>query len=86
MIPMILRVTVLEAATMGRQSNDQASLLDEFRPEDRIPKDHLRRRVIVFVTPVLCDWRQLLASPDPTQRERNDLRMKHPALWPFACA
>jgi hypothetical protein len=67
MIPTILRVTALEAAMMGRQSNDQASLLDEFRPEGRIP-DPLRGRIIVFVTPVLGDWRQLLASPDPTQR------------------
>jgi hypothetical protein len=40
-------------------------LFDEFRPEDRIPKDQLRRRIIVFVTPVLGEWRQLLASPAP---------------------
>jgi hypothetical protein len=42
---------------MGRQSGDQASLFYEFRLEDRIPKDHLLRRINVFVTPVLGDLR-----------------------------
>ena len=35
---------------MGRQGGDQASLFYEFRLEDRIPKDHLLRRINVFVT------------------------------------
>jgi transposase len=59
-IPVILGVTALEAAMMGRQSGDQASLFYEFRLEDRIPKDHLLRRINVFVTPVLGDLREQL--------------------------
>jgi hypothetical protein len=30
---------------MGRQIGDQANLFYEFRLEDRIPKDHLLRRI-----------------------------------------
>ena len=52
MIPLILRTTSLEAAMMGRQIGDQASLFYEFRLQDRIPKDHLLRRINVFVVPV----------------------------------
>src|SRR5262245_28882214 len=47
---------------MGRQCGDQASLFYEFRLEDRIPKDHLLRRINVFVTPVLGDVREQLQS------------------------
>jgi transposase len=59
-IPVILGVTALEAAMMGRQGGDQASLFYEFRLEDRIPKDHLLRRINVFMTPVLGDLREQL--------------------------
>jgi transposase len=59
-IPVILGFTALEAAMMGRQSGDQASLFYEFRLEDRIPKDHLLRRINVFVTSVLGDLREQL--------------------------
>src|SRR6185312_3780616 len=45
---------------MGRQSGDQASLFYEFRLEDRIPKDHLLRRINGFMTPVLGDLREQL--------------------------
>jgi len=45
---------------MGRQCGDQASLFYEFRLEDRIPRDHLLRRINVFVTPVLGDLREQL--------------------------
>jgi len=38
---------------MGRQTGNQASLFYEFRLDDRIPKDHLLRRIDVFVTSVL---------------------------------
>jgi transposase len=47
----------MEAAMMGRQCGDQASLFYEFRLDDRIPKDHLLRRIDVFVTPILADLR-----------------------------
>ena len=38
---------------MGRQSGDQASLFYEFRLDDRVPKNHLLRRINVFVTAAL---------------------------------
>ena len=53
MIPLIARMTSLEAAMMGRQTGDQASLFYEFRLADRIPKDHLLRRINLVVGPVL---------------------------------
>src|SRR6266699_859505 len=40
---------------MGRQDVDQASLFYEFRLADRIPKDHLLRRINVFAAAVLAD-------------------------------
>jgi hypothetical protein len=45
---------------MGQQTGDQASLFYEFRLEDRIPKDHLLRRINVFVAPVLDSVREQL--------------------------
>src|SRR4051812_36898498 len=50
-------VTGSEAAMMGRQVGDQASLFYEFRLEDRVPKDHLLRCINVFVAAVLGDVR-----------------------------
>jgi transposase len=50
----------LEAAMMGRQCGDQTSLFYAFRLDDRIPKDHLLRRIDVFVTPVLDKVRKQL--------------------------
>ena len=47
---------------MGRQTGDQASLFYEFRLDDRIPKDHLLRRINVFVGPVLGGLRGQLKS------------------------
>src|SRR5262245_31224724 len=40
---------------MGRQRRDQSRLFYEFRLEDRIPKNHLLRRMNVFVTVALAD-------------------------------
>ena len=52
---------------MGRQSGDQASLFYQFRLDDRIPKDHLLRRINVFVTRLLA----ICASNcSPIQRDR----------------
>jgi len=59
-IPVILQITELEAAMMGRQCGDQTSLFYEFRLDDRIPKDHLLRRIDVFVAPVLDKLRKQL--------------------------
>jgi transposase len=40
---------------MGRQRRDQGRLFYEFRLEDRIPENHLLRRINVFVTVALAD-------------------------------
>jgi transposase len=42
-------------AMMGRQRRDQGRLFYEFRLEDRIPENHLLRRMNVFVTVALAD-------------------------------
>jgi hypothetical protein len=53
---------------MGRQSGDQASLIYEFCLDDRVPKNHLLRRINVFVTAALADVHEQLDSP--LQRDR----------------
>ena len=45
---------------MGRRNVDQASLFYEFRLEDRIPKNHLLRRINIFVAGVLADVHEQL--------------------------
>jgi len=40
---------------MGRQRRDQGRLFYEFRLEDRVPENHLLRRMNVFVTAALAD-------------------------------
>src|SRR3954468_5155368 len=45
---------------MGRRSGDQASLFYEFRLEDRVPKNHLLRRINAFVTADLTDVHEQL--------------------------
>jgi hypothetical protein len=47
----------MEAAMMGRQCGDQTSLFYEFRLDDRIPKEHLLRRIDIFVPPILGELR-----------------------------
>ena len=47
---------------MGRQIGDQTSLFYEFRLDDRIPKEHLLRRINVLLTPVLGGMHEQLAS------------------------
>jgi hypothetical protein len=47
---------------LGRQSGDQASLFYEFRLDDRVPKNHLLRRINVFVTPALADMHERLQT------------------------
>jgi hypothetical protein len=39
---------------MGRRSGDQTSFFYEFRLDDRVPKNHLLRRINVFVTAALA--------------------------------
>jgi len=47
---------------MGRQTTDQARLFYEFHLDERVPADHLLRRIDVFVAAVLGDLRQKLAD------------------------
>ena len=52
---------------LGRQNGEQASLFYEFRLDDRVPKNHLLRRINVFVKAAL---------PEPT----SDLVPRHSTL------
>jgi transposase len=45
---------------MGRTERDQASLFYEFRLDDIVPKDHLLRRINVFVRSALGDLHKQL--------------------------
>ena len=47
---------------MGRQNSDQASLFYAFRLDDRVPKDHLLRRINVFVMAALGGMHARLKS------------------------
>lgn len=47
---------------MGRQRRDQGRLFYEFRLEDRIPENHLLRRMNVFVTVALADLHKELKA------------------------
>ena len=47
---------------MGRQTADQARLFYEFHLDERVPADHLLRRVDVFASAALGDLRQTLAD------------------------
>jgi transposase len=49
----------LEAAMMGRRG-EQGSLFYQFRLDERVPKDHLLRRIDRFVTPALADIHERL--------------------------
>jgi transposase len=46
---------------MGRQTSDQASLFYEFRLDERVPKNHLLRRINIFLTAALADVHGQLA-------------------------
>jgi hypothetical protein len=45
---------------IGRQDRDQGRLLYEFNLDEVIPKEHLLRRMNVFVTSALADLHQQL--------------------------
>ena len=60
MIPLIPWITALEAAMMGRRCGDQASLFYKFRLDERVPKEHLLRRIDRFVTAALADMHERL--------------------------
>jgi hypothetical protein len=60
-------------AMMGLQRRDQGRLFYEFRLEDRIPENHLLRRMNVFVMVALTDLGQArnLAELDSPVRNRR---------------
>ena len=45
---------------MGRRCGDQASLFYQFHLDDRVPKDHLLRRIDCFVMTALADMHERL--------------------------
>jgi transposase len=45
---------------MGRQRRDQGRLFYEFRLDDRIPQNHILRRIDVFVTAALANLHEAL--------------------------
>ena len=47
---------------MGRGTADEARLFYEFHLDDRVPADHLLRRIDVFAAAALADLRQTLAD------------------------
>ena len=47
---------------MGRQAGDQRQPFYLFNLEDRVPSDHLLRRINPIMTGVLADLREKLAS------------------------
>lgn len=47
---------------MGRQSADQGQLFYEFRLDDRVPADHLLRRIDIIVSAALVDLHRTLAG------------------------
>ena len=47
---------------MGRGTADQARLFYEFHLDERVPADHLLRRIDVFAAAALADLRQKLAD------------------------
>lgn len=55
-------MTTLEAANDGSGRGDQGSLFYQFRLDERIPNDHLLRRIDCFVTPVLAGMHERLKS------------------------
>ena len=65
---------------MGRQRRDQGKLFYEFRLDDRIPKDHLLRRIDVFVTAALADLHQEL---EPYYSDIGRPSASHLARPPF---
>ena len=73
MIPLILWITVSEAAMMGRRCGDQTRFLYEFRLDERIPRDHLLRRIDGFVTAALADIHERLSPTTARSAGRRSI-------------
>ena len=59
---------------MGRQTADQTRLFYEFHLEDRVPANHLLRRINVFVTAALGDLHKELAPTTATPAVLRSIR------------
>jgi hypothetical protein len=51
---------------MGRRGGDQPSFIYQFRLDERVPKDHLLRRIDGFVTAALADMHKRLHGAGAT--------------------
>ena len=72
LIPLPERSSEMEVGTMmGRRRRDQGKLFYEFQLEDRIPENHLLRRMNVFVTAALDDLHRVL---EPSTARSGGLR------------
>ena len=64
---------------MSRWSGDQPSFIYQFRLDERVPKDHLLRRIDRFVTPALADMHERL---QPYGSDGSRIRRRPPeTLW-----
>jgi transposase len=59
-IPSAEEIGAGDLAMMGRQRRDQGRLFYAFCLDDRIPKNHLLRRIDILVTAALADLHQEL--------------------------
>ncbi len=72
---------------MGRQTADQTRLFYEFHLEDRVPANHLLRRINVFVTAALGDLHKELApllQPHRPSFDRSGVDDPDAASWATA--
>ena len=64
---------------MGRQTVDQARLFYGFHLEERVPADHLLRRIDVFMAAALADLHREARGPLQSHRSAIDRsRAAHP--------
>ena len=66
---------------MGRRRRDQGKLFYEFRLDDRIPQNHLLRRIDVFATAALADLHKEL-EPYYSEIGRPSETMALRLAWP----
>ena len=64
---------------MGRRRGDQRRLFYEFHLDDRIPKNHLLRRIDVFVTAALLSRTTATSAVHPSSAARRSTRGKRAA-------
>jgi transposase len=73
-IPFSNRYRRRNGAMMGRQRRDQQKLFYEFQLDDRVPKNHLLRRIDVFVTAALADLHKELSHTTAPSAAHRSIR------------